>query len=232
MKRLLILLWVALTFAAAAQSMQVEVPAEAIPGEPFLVKVTGPPDGVEVELLLLSSGGTASLTGTLTATVHDGEAIFPEVRLAGEVELVRIAASAGSEMALSGPIDLLPPDFGSARFEAISTQVDASLFEVLVQVSDTAGEPLPGARVTIRIDPERNHTSFLFIKLSTGMQDESRQDVEQMTAESDGDGYARFRVRVSNGSSAYYTGFAGTVEYLGRTWEIPPSNSFDVYTYD
>jgi membrane-associated protease RseP (regulator of RpoE activity) len=117
----------------------------------------------------------------------------------------------------------------SLEFQGIPSQRDRVPFQISILVTDDAGLPLPGAQVTITMDPEYRTTRILFINSKTFMGDASGLLADSLSAVTGEDGRATLWVKLSNNATPYDFRFLGVANWGQATSRSIPSNVFTVY---
>jgi len=115
------------------------------------------------------------------------------------------------------------------QFDSIPNQAEMVPFQVGVTVVDDAGQPLPGATVTVRIDPAKASAHFLFISTKTNLGDSAGLGAEALTAVTGPDGRASLWVRLENATTPFGSRLVATATYKQYTSSLVKSNDFTVY---
>ncbi len=113
------------------------------------------------------------------------------------------------------------------EFDYIPFQANLSPFQVRVFVADDGGQPLPGARVTLKLDPAYRSQSVLVFTTETILGDASgAAEPSGVTGE---DGVATIWCRLYNATTPFDVQLTATATYGGRTSPPTTSNEFTVY---
>lgn len=115
------------------------------------------------------------------------------------------------------------------EFQSIPSQRDRVPFQISLLVTDDAGLPLAGARVSVTLDPEYRQTSILFITTATSLGDASGLLSESLSAITGEDGRATLWVKLRNNTTPYDCRFVGVAHWGEATSQAVSSNVFTVY---
>src|ERR1017187_3771027 len=89
------------------------------------------------------------------------------------------------------------------RFDPIPDQSEMAPFQVCVTVLDNAGQPLPGATVTVQVDPGHSSAHVLFFSTKTQLGGAAGLGAETLSAVTGPDGKATIWVRLANATTPF-----------------------------
>jgi hypothetical protein len=116
-------------------------------------------------------------------------------------------------------------------FDYVPSQRNRVPFQISVFVRDDAGNGLPGAKVTVRMDPKYKEAGFLFISTDTRMAEASGLLTQELVATTGADGRATLWVKLLNNITPYDFRFTGVAEWGDVRSQSVPSNVFTVYDF-